>query len=51
MKRFITILLLVLSVSRSKAFLTFLNQAKPAVKTIGNDIKGKPLTPDSLTTS
>mmetsp|Transcript_18972 Transcript_18972/g.44449 ORF Transcript_18972/g.44449 Transcript_18972/m.44449 type:complete len:296 (-) Transcript_18972:171-1058(-) len=40
MKRFITILLLVLSVSRSKAFLTFLNQAEPAVKTIGNDIKG-----------
>lgn len=40
MKRFITILLLVLSASRSKAFLTFLNQAEPAVKTIGNDIKG-----------
>ena len=40
MKRFIAILLLVLSASRSNAFLTFLNQAEPAVKTVGNDIKG-----------
>jgi len=43
MKRFIAILLLVLSASRSNAFLTFLNQAEPAVKTVGNDIKGSRL--------